>query len=153
VSPLFQHRPSPTLEGAIHVIPPNWAQRHRPTATATMTVPCQIVRISDGPPPYPKPPGWTGERVIHDTVCRLQELKREGGAVPGEQPTSLREYLVPVPHVNPYGYPLPDLRAGERGDIVLVMGRRLNITNIMFGSLEFERDLICTDNLTQHNPD
>lgn len=135
------------------VIPEGFAAHHRPAATGTMTVPCQIVRISDGPPPYPKPPGWMAERVIHDTICRLQELKREGNPVPGEQPTVLREYLIPVPHISPEGVPLPDLRAGERGDVVLVMGRRMNITNIMFGSTEFERDLICVDNITQQNPD
>lgn len=137
---------------ATSVLPPGWAERHRPIATSTMTVPCQIVRISDGPAPYPKPPGWTGERVIHDTVCRFQELKREGNPVPAEQPTSVREYLVPVPHESPFGVPLPELRAGERGDVILVMGRRLRISSIMFGSLEFERDLICVDNLTQQNP-
>jgi hypothetical protein len=117
-----------------------------------MNVPCQIVRISDGPAPYPKPPGWTAERVIHDTVCRLQELKREGGSTPAEQPTTERQYLVPVPHVSPSGLPLPELRAGERGDIVLVMGRRFRIASIMYGSHEFERDLVCIDNLTQQNP-
>ena len=134
------------------VIPERWAERHRPTATRTMTTPCQVARISDGPAPYPKPPGWTGERVIHDTLCRAQELKREGGGTPGEQPTTERQYLVAVPHVSAEGVPLPELRAGERGDVVLVLGRRLRITSVLFGSHEFERDLICTDNLTQQNP-
>ncbi|WP_285240066.1 DUF6093 family protein [Pseudarthrobacter sp. MEB009] len=135
------------------VIPQGWAERHRPAVTGTMTVPCQLVRISEGPPPYPKPPGWTGERVIHDTMCRLQELKREGGANPGEQPTTLREYLVTVPHVSAEGVPLPELRSGERGDVVRVLGRRYAVTNMMFGSLEFSRELVCVDNQTQQNPE
>lgn len=135
------------------VIPPGWAERHRPAVTGTMTVPCQVARISDGPPPYPKPPGWTGERVIHDTMCRVQELKREGGAVAGEQPTTTREYLITVPHVSAEGIPLPELRSGERGDVVLVLGRRFAVTNIMRGSLEFSRDLVCVENQTQQNPD
>lgn len=117
-----------------------------------MTAPCTIARISDGPAPYPKPPGWTGEAVIHTTVCRVQELKREGGGTPAEQPTAERQYLVPVPLINDEGARLPDLRAGERGDIVHAHGRQFRIVNIMFGSLEWERDLICVDNLTQQNP-
>ena len=134
------------------VIPNGWAAHHRPVATSTMTAPCTIGRISAGPPPYPKPEGWTGEALTHTTVCRVQELKREGGGVPGEQPTTERQYLVPVPLTNAEGEPLPDLRSGERGDIIHALGRQLRIVNIMFGSQEFERDLICVDNQTQQNP-
>ncbi|MDJ0321832.1 DUF6093 family protein [Pseudarthrobacter sp. PS3-L1] len=134
------------------VIPPNWAERHRPTITGTMTVPCIFYRVSTEPPPYPVPPGWTGEEVIHETVCRLQERKLSNTPTPTEQPTSVRDYLVTVPHVSPEGVRLPELRAGERGDQVQVMGRRLAVTSIMYGSLEFSRDLDCTDNLTQQNP-
>ena len=134
------------------VIPNGWAAHHRPVATSTMTAPCTIGRISAGPAPYPKPEGWTGEALIHTTVCRVQELKREGGGVPGEQPTTERQYLVPVPLTNAEGEPLPDLRSGERGDIIHALGRQLRIVNIMFGSEEFERDLICVDNQTQQNP-
>ena len=133
------------------VIPAGWAEHHRPTAAGTMTVPCTIKR-SVGPPPYPLPENWTGLDTLHVTVCRVQELKREGQAVPADQPTTIREYLVPVPLVNAEGTALPDLKVGEQGDIVYAAGRELRITNIMFGSLEFERDLVCVDNLTQQNP-
>lgn len=112
-----------------------------------MTEPCTIGRVSDGPPPYPKPEGWTGETLVHTTICRVQELKREGNPVPAEQPTSLREYLVTIPVIQ-----APAFRAGERGDIVHALGRDFRITSIMFGSLLWELDLICVDNLTQQNP-
>ena len=135
------------------VIPAGWAAHHRPVADATMTEPCTIGRISTGPAPYPKPFGWTGEELIHTTACRVQELNREGGGTPGEQPTTERQYLIPVPLVNTEGVPLPDLRAGERGDVIHAIGRQFRIVNIMFGSLEWERDLLCVDNVTQQNPD
>lgn len=135
------------------IIPPRWAEHHRPVANATMTAPCVIKRISDGPPPYPLPEGWTSERPIHESVCRVQELKREGGGTPGEQPTAERQYLIPVPLTNADGVALPELRSGERGDIVHAIGRQFRIVQVMFGSQEWERDLICVDNQTQQNPD
>lgn len=135
------------------VFPDGWAAHHRPVATSTMTAQCTIGRISNGPAPYPKPVDWTGETPIHTTVCRVQELKREGGGITGEQPTTERQYLVPLPLTNADGEPLPELRSGERGDIIHTLGRDLRIVNIMFGSQEWERDLICVDNQTQQNPD
>jgi hypothetical protein len=113
-----------------------------------MTEPCTIKRISDGPPPYPKPDGWTADRTLHETVCRVQELKREGGSVPAEQPTAERQYLVTIPVIG-----APAFRAGERGDVVHALGRQFRIASIMFGSLLWELDFICVDNLTQQNPD
>lgn len=130
------------------VIPPRWAEHNRPVANSTMTTPCVIKRISAGPPPYPLPEGWDGAETIHETVCRVQELNKVTGGVAGEQPTTEREYLIPVPVDG-----LPELRAGEQGDIVHAIGRQFRIIQIMFGSLEWERDLICVDNQTQQNPD
>lgn len=135
------------------VIPKHWAEHHRPVAKSTMTAPCVMKRISDGPPPYPLPEGWSNDQIIHETVCRVQELKREGGGTIGEQPTTDRQYLIPVPHQNADEVPLPELRAGEQGDVVHALGRQFRIINIMFGSQEWERDLICVDNQTQQNPD
>jgi len=129
------------------VIPPGWAEHHRPTVRSTMTTPCTIGRITGGPAPYPKPPGWTGEALLHTTVCRVQELNREGTGTPGEQPTQERRYQVSLPVDG-----TPELQAGERGDIIHALGRQFRIQQIMFGTNEFERDVLCTDNLTQQNP-
>lgn len=129
------------------VIPAKWAEHHRPTANGTMTEPCTITRISAGPPPYPIPVDWTGETTIHTTVCRVQELKREGGSVPAEQPTSERQYLITIPVLG-----APAFRAGEQGDVINALGRQLRIGSIMFGTLLWELDFICVDNLTQQNP-
>lgn len=135
------------------VIPRRWAEHHRPVANSTMGAPCVIKRISDGPPPFPLPEGWSNDETIHTTLCRVQELKNEGGGTPGEQPTTERRYLVPLPLTNGEGVALPELRAGEQGDVIHTIGRQLRIVQIMFGSLEWERDVICVDNQTQQNPD
>ena len=130
------------------VIPDGYAEHHRPTTEQTHTAPATIRRIADGPAPYPLPPGWTGAAPIWSGMARVQLLQRENNTSPDEQPTASREYIVTVPLAG-----LPDLRAGERGDVVDVIGRQLRITSIMFDSLEFERGLTCVDNLTQQNPD
>lgn len=141
MSPLFQHKGTPTL------FPPGWAEHHRPVAEASMTADGTIHRITAGPAPYPKPPGWTGETLLHSTHFRVQEMNnRSSGAVPGEQPTQERQYLV----VAPYG--IPALQAGERGDIIRVAGRELRVQQVLYGSQLWEVDIICTDNLTQQNP-
>lgn len=130
------------------VFHPRFAEHHRPTADASMTTPCTVHRVSGGPPPYPKPAGWTGAGVIHETTCRVQSLNREGGGVPAEQPVTERQYLVTLPVIG-----APAFRAGERGDVVKALGREFRVVNIMFGSQLWEIDLICVDNLTQQNPD
>lgn len=133
------------------VIPDGWAERHQPTAESTMTSPAIFLRISDGPAPYPMPEGWTGSRAIWGTpedpiLVRVQELKREASPVPTNQPTVERQYQISTPLGG------PELRSGERGDVVSVLGRQYRIISRMTGSLLWEQDLICVDNLTQQNP-
>lgn len=130
------------------VIPQGWAQHHQPTANATMTAEGTIHRLTGGPPPYPKPVGWTGGDQIHAALFRVQELKREGGGTPGEQPTVERQYLITTKITD-----CPALQAGERGDMIHVLGRKFQIRSIMGGSLLWEVDLVCLENLTQQNPD
>lgn len=128
------------------VIPAGFAEHHQPTAESTMTSPGTIHRVTAGPPPYPKPAGWTGEQLVATTKFRVQELKREGGGTPGEQPTRERTYMLTTP------IGLPKLQTGERGDIIRTEGREFRVQQVLFGSLLWEVDLICTDNLTQQNP-
>ena len=111
-----------------------------------MTAPGTIHRVTAGPPPYPKPPGWTGETLVHEALFRVQQLNREGGGTPGEQPTRERQYLLTTK------IGVPQLQTGERGDIIRVAGREFRLQQVLFGSLLWEVDLLCTDNLTQQNP-
>lgn len=129
------------------VIPAGWAEHHRPTANGTMTAEGTVHRVTTGPPPYPRPEGWTGETLLHTTMFRVQQLNREGGGNPGEQPTQERQYLLTTAVIG-----APAFQAGERGDIVRVIGREFRIRQILFGSQLWEIDLMCVDNLTQQNP-
>lgn len=128
------------------VIPNNWAAHLVPTVNATLKSEARFYRTTDGPAPYPKPPGWTAKTLMHTTYVRMQELNREGTGTPGEQPTQERRYLV----VAPLG--IPQLQAGERGDIIEVGGRVLRVQQVMYGTYITEVDILCTDNLTQQNP-
>jgi hypothetical protein len=128
------------------VIPDNWAARLAPTVNATLTSEANFYRITAGPAPFPKPVGWTGKTLLHTTFVRVQELNREGGGTPGEQPTRERQYLI----VAPLG--IPALQTGERGDIIAAVGREFRVQQVMFGTNVAEVDILCTDNLTQQNP-
>ncbi|MDN4611949.1 DUF6093 family protein [Arthrobacter burdickii] len=135
-----------------HVIPPGWAERHRPAAAATMQSPAVFRRISDGPAPYPVPEGWDGTEILWGTseapvLVRVQQLNRQAVTSAGEQPTSIHQYLVTAPVDG------PPIRSGEQGDVIDVEGRRLRIVNESFGTYLWERDFTCIDNLTQQNPD
>lgn len=143
------------------VIPDGWAAHHRPTANSTMTYICDLYVPAAGPPPYPEPQGWDGTSLLKaDVPCRVQELNRPGSATVVEQPTRTRDYLVTLPLAG-----LPDLPVGERGTIVRnfrpknpidadpgLARRTLRAIDVQHGSLMWERDLICTENMTQNNP-
>lgn len=113
-----------------------------------MTEPAVFTRISSGPAPYPPTPGWTGAETIWATKVRVQaQSKQAGDSVTAEQATTTHEYLVTAPLGG------PELRIGERGDVIHVLGRQLRITDSRTGSQLWELDLLCVDNLTQTNPD
>jgi hypothetical protein len=126
---------------------PQFAAHHQPTARSTMESPAVFRRISEGPAPYPLPDGWAGSELLWETKVRVQALiQRAASAVSADQPFTDRRYLVTCPLDG------PELRAGERGDLIDVDGRTLRINSIAFGTYQFERDLICLDDITQQNP-
>ena len=132
------------------IIPDGWAEAHRPIAAGGMTGHCVVDRVSDGPAPYPPVEGWTGREQVWSGACRIQELKREASVLPGEQPTEQRQYLIQLPYLN--DNPLPELRVGERGDIVTHDGAEYVLKQRMTGSLLWAHDFIAWENQTQQNP-
>lgn len=112
-----------------------------------MTSPGTVHRITAGPPPYPKPDGWASETQIHAGMFRVQQRNREGGGTPGEQPTRERTYLLTTKVIG-----MPALQTGERGDIIRCEGREFRVQQVLFGSVLWETDILCTDNMTQQNP-
>lgn len=128
------------------VIPEKLAEHYSDTVKSTQTTEGTIHRVTGGPPPYPKPPGWVGETLLHTTYFRVQQHNRENALTPGEQPTQTRTYLLTAP------LGIPELQTGERGDIIRTLGREFRVQQVLHGSFAIEVDIICTDNLTQQNP-
>lgn len=134
-------------------IPTGWAPHHRPVANGTMNAEGDIHRTSTGPVPYGEE--GTAAAPIWSGPMRVQETQRGRPMLTTDQPTEVRHYLITLPIDG-----LPDLRAGEHGDTITVTassdphlaGRLLRIIDIQHGSEMFERDVLCTDNLTENNP-
>lgn len=129
------------------VIPPGWEEHHRPVAAATMTA-AATVRRPPGPEPYPPDPLWDpAGQLLWSGFCRLQELKQVTSTMPAEQPTVGRNYLITFPLGT--DNPLPELKVGERGDVVTIDGVDFLLQHPMEGSLLWERDFIAWANHTQ----
>lgn len=133
-------------------IPTDFEARHRPSVEQMMTAMCKVLRVAEGPAPYPEPEGWDGTVLLWAGLCRLQVLKREVAPTLAGQPSQLRQYLVGLPFENREGVELPALRTGERGDIVRVRGRDFMLKQSMAGSILFANDFIAWENQTQQNP-
>lgn len=132
------------------VIPAGWADHLRPVIRRTMTLPCQIVRPGDGPPPFGGGP--VAEDVVWppantDGSCRLQQLERDATTDTASQPTTVRRYRASLPIDV-----LPLVVAGEGGDVLVAGGRRYEIQQVEYGSLLGECDLLVQDNQTQNTP-
>ena len=137
--------PLPNAQG----IPDSWEKHHRPVAEATMTAHGKITR-SNGPAPYPKQPGWADRAdLVTDCRFRVQEIKRENAPAAAGQPMQERRYLITMPIGK---VPADGFHAGEQGDLVEVLGQSFRIIQPLKGSLLWEMDLMCTDNITQNGP-
>lgn len=132
------------------IIPDGWAERHRPVAAGGMTGTCKVERVTDGPEPFPPVEGWNGREHLWAGRCRIQELKRESAALPTEQPSESRQYLVQLPYTTEN--PIPGLHVGERGDIVTHAGVEYILKQRMTGTLLWAHDFIAWENQTQQNP-
>lgn len=128
------------------VIPDGWAEHHRPTAESTMVTPARFIRVN-GPAPYPLPDNWQGSELLWETKVRVQSLNNAPKqADAAEQTVTIRRYLVTAPVGG------PAVRLGKLADQIHVLGRRLRIVDIAPGSLLWEADYTCEENLTQGQP-
>ncbi|MEO9246463.1 DUF6093 family protein [Citricoccus nitrophenolicus] len=137
------------------VIPPHWQDHHRPVAESTMTALCRV-HGPDGPPVWPDVTPSPGPVYAADVPCRVQQQVGEQSAEAATQEVHTRDYLVTVPLSRFPDLPVTDsgpyitvtgYKPGHEGDPHLI-GRRLKVNSIQRGSLVWERDLVCTDDLT-----
>jgi len=137
------------------VIPADWSATHRPVTAKTMTATCSI-RHPGGTPgefdpetgttpvvPYPPHAPALSTRI---QVLSLQDQE----AIAGDEQVSTVAYLVTIDATAAAELALDDLvkvdTVDANGDPTLV-GRELSVDSLTRGSLVWERDLICTDNL------
>jgi hypothetical protein len=131
------------------VIPKAWEAQHAPVAVKTMTGGCTIrhpgtIRIYDEATSQtrttPNLPYYTG-------ACRVQALAiGDSRVLVAEEQVTRRGYLIAVP---------ADVAEAAVDDQVTITssndpsltGKTLTITSVQRGSLRFERDLICLDDL------
>lgn len=132
------------------VIPAGWVEHHRPTVEATFTA---KIRLRD---PAQDTVGdfddATGTRPVvkatpyYDGPCRVQQQKQPQVGQTGEQRVTTHDYLIPVPIS-------VDAAIGHIGVVYecaadpTLVGRSLKVTDVMRGSLAWERDLIAIDHL------
>ena len=139
-----------------HVIPPGWELHHRPVAESSMTGRCRVVlpgKAGEYPDFVSSP-----ETVLARTVCRVQQQNRPDRAEASGQSVDTRDYLVTLPaEAWPTG-----TRVSDSGPVVIVegyldghagdpdlIGRRLNVEQVLHGTLRWERDLYCTLDLSE----
>lgn len=129
---------------ATEVIPDGWAEHHRPTIHGSMTATCTITTGGSG--------GWTPgggptpgtATTLYSGPCRVQALNSGANAVDAAgQLTVERPYLVAVDAA------AADIPAGARVHVTTcpddahLVGKTLTVADPKYGSLRFERDLLC----------
>lgn len=127
-------------------IPDGWDAHHRPVATATMTASCSIARPAAGA--YNAATlqyAANTDTAIYSGPCRIQQRTsaEATGDVAGQIVTT-RSYLVAIEH--DAGQVLVDdiVTLTDAVDALLI-GRKLRVTDVQYGSNQWQRDLFCED--------
>jgi len=129
------------------VIHPRWSERHRPTASGTLTSTCVITRRTGA--------GTTGPTgtftpaaaaTIYTGPCRVVVAQNtsERLLVRGDAEETHRRYQVSI------RYDADDLQVGDLVTITAAVdphlaGKGLRVIDVRYGSEQWERDLICDE--------
>ena len=136
------------LEGS-RVLPVGWEEHHRPVLASTRTAKVTFRRFS-GPPVHDPVTGSTSRprAVVYSGWFRIQEHQ-----------VSAHTTDAAAQQITTHAYQLSgevsvDLQINDVGTVddcndPTLTGRELRVTDIQRGSLLFERDCICTDNLME----
>lgn len=131
------------------VIPAGWSDHHRPTATSTMTSVCDVTRAGTGEGTYNPGTGQTtppaGTTVQLDVPCRIQAEIRDYVVDAGDEPVSFHRYLVTLPY-DVAQVLVDDLVTVTASEDAQLVGKSLRVRDVLFGSLQWERDLRCEMN-------
>jgi len=131
------------------VIPAGWENQHRPVAEKTMTGAC-TVRHPGGTKTFDAATGLTTTTPLipyYIGVCRVQALAVGDNRVAvAEQQVSSAGYLITIPADVTEAAVDDQVTITDSNDGSLT-GKTLTVTTVQRGSLRFERDLICLDDL------
>jgi hypothetical protein len=132
--------------GPIH---PRFEERNRPAATGTMTAEAVITRDA-GPgtfDPVTRKTPQLPDTTVHTGPARVQTMLRLNlPAEFGGQQVSLHRYQVSI------AWDAPEIRVDDTvrftaaSDLQLV-GRKVRVLDVIFSSLQLQRDLICEETL------
>lgn len=137
------------------VIPALWETSHAVVASKTQTGTCVIRAQSqaDSEPAMNDDLSFessTAGQILYTGSCRIQALKtRQNGALVGEQDQRIAKYLVVIDRE---AGNIPDkslIEVATSTDPTLASPLRLIVESAGRGTLRFERDLICIDDLTR----
>jgi len=131
------------------IIHPRYEQHHRHIPEGASTATCRIQRPSTEPGVFDPNTGTTTPAapttLYDDLPCRVQEIRDEQRSLTGEQIVTTRRYMVIV------SYDVTNVQVDDWVELItatdptLLGGRKLFITDVMRGSVRFERDLIAVD--------
>jgi hypothetical protein len=129
------------------VIVPRWEAHHRPVLATTRTAMITFRRIS-GPPVHDPATGSTDQprTVVYTGSCRIQEHQINAhSAVAGAELITTHAYQVSLDVAA--ALQKDDIGTVDASNDPTLVGRELRVNDIQRGSLLFERDVICIDDL------
>lgn len=130
------------------LIPDGWDDHHRPVATATMTATCVVGPSVPGGEldPVTMQYGDATIDALYTGRCRLQQLRGEGQvSVSGGQSVTSLTYLVSIEYdADPAIEVEHVVHITDSVDLALI-GRKLRIREVRYGSNQWQRDLFCDD--------
>ena len=133
----------------VSIVGPKWVAYGRKVAEATMTeTACTVCRPDvQAEDPETHIIEWVPGELVLSAQCRVQRLGPQRIASLAQQQAIYADYLVALPYSD------DDINVG---DIVRVSSsldetlpaRKLRVQHVMVGSLVWERDLYCTDDMS-----
>lgn len=132
-------------------VDPAWATHHRPTVEGTMTGRCTIRHLAGTDPTYDPTDGSSSgaDNATHyDGLCRVQILSvQDHVALFGEQEITVQGYLITTTMDNDATQVDDVVAITEAAADSTLVGRQMTVAKIMAGTLVWERDLVCLENL------